>query len=203
MDFSFAEFAIIGIVALLVIGPDKLPGLARTAGLWVGKVRGFINSVKTEIDAELKIEGLKDSVNDSKNSLHEITEIIKDTRSEFQNSINSIKSPDYGDSKTDSEIDSGTSANYQVKAIPDDFDDEDDAQHNEVEEDFVDDYNSDYEITEIDPVSDAEAAQDSKLNADVDSITEKKSESKIPESDNQENVSQAKDEDKNKEQLKS
>ncbi len=148
MDFSFSEFAIIGIVALLVIGPDKLPGLARTAGLWVGKVRGFINSVKTEIDSELKMEEFKNAMSKSNQGLHDITEIIKDTRSEFQNSINSIKSPDFGET-LESDHDKQNS-NHQVKAIPDDvYDELDDAYHNEVEDDFVDDYNSDYETTEV------------------------------------------------------
>jgi len=148
MDFSFAEFAIIGVVALLVIGPDKLPGLARTAGLWVGKVRGFINSVKTEIDAELKMDEIKNAVKGGNNSLHEISEIIRDTRSQFQNSINpnaSIKDA----INTDAPADSDKKQEYLVKAIPDDFDEEGDSAHHDVEDDFVDDYASDYEIEEI------------------------------------------------------
>jgi sec-independent protein translocase protein TatB len=160
MDFSFAEFAIIGIVALLVIGPDKLPGLAKTAGMWVGKVRGFINSVKTEIDAELKMEDIKQAVKNGNTSMHEISEIIRDTRDEFKNSINpngsikeAIEAPDDSDNKS----------NYQVKAIPDDFDDEDDSAHNDVEDDFIDDYNSDYTIEEIESEPNSKADVDKSI----------------------------------------
>lgn len=153
MDFSFAEFAIIGIVALLVIGPDKLPGLARTAGLWVGKVRGFIQSVKTEIDAELKMDDIKKTVKGGGSSLHEITELIKDTRNEFQNSINPNATP----------VDSEQKPEYQVKAIPDEFDEEDDAAHNDVEDDFVDDYNSYQEEDEIDSATKNQVAAENSV----------------------------------------
>ena len=40
-------------IALLVVGPERLPRVARTAGLWVGKIRGFVVSVKADIDKEL------------------------------------------------------------------------------------------------------------------------------------------------------
>ncbi len=156
MDFSFAEFAIIGIVALLVIGPDKLPGLARTAGLWVGKVRNFISSVKTEIDAELKMDEIKNVVKNGNNGIHEISEIIRDTRTEFQNSINSISSTIKEDEST---------PEYQVRAIANDDpynEEDDDSQHNEVEDDFVDDYNSDYEIDEIEASTNAELDSEAK-----------------------------------------
>ncbi len=160
MDFSFAEFAIIGIVALLVIGPDKLPGLARTAGLWVGKVRNFISSVKTEIDAELKMDEVKNAVKNGHNGIHEISEIIRDTRSEFQNSINSISS-------TIKEDD--TTPEYQVKAMANDlYNEEDDSKHNEVEDDFVDDYNSDYEIEEIESSTESELDSEIKTNTEAE-----------------------------------
>jgi len=179
MDFSFAEFAIIGIVALLVIGPDKLPGLARTAGLWVGKVRGFINSVKTEIDAELKMEEIKNAVKGGNNSLHEISEIISETRDEFRNSINPNGSIKDAIDATDESVDStdsvdGDKPNYQVKAIPDDFDEEDDAAHNDVEDDFIDDYNSDYQIDEIETKAEAESDPKTDKQDDNDKSATKK-----------------------------
>ncbi|MGI9318463.1 MAG: Sec-independent protein translocase protein TatB [bacterium] len=53
-DVGFWELAIIGVVALVIVGPERLPGLARTAGLWVGKARRMISDVKRDIDRELK-----------------------------------------------------------------------------------------------------------------------------------------------------
>ena len=53
-DVGFWELAIIGVVALVIVGPERLPGLARTAGLWVGKARRMVADVKRDIDRELK-----------------------------------------------------------------------------------------------------------------------------------------------------
>ena len=49
-DISFWELVIIMIVALLVVGPERLPRVARTIGLWVGKAQSFVRTVKADID---------------------------------------------------------------------------------------------------------------------------------------------------------
>lgn len=58
-DIGFWELALIGVVALLVVGPERLPGLARTTGLYVRKVRRFVASVRSDIEQELRAEELK------------------------------------------------------------------------------------------------------------------------------------------------
>ncbi|MEA3275448.1 MAG: Sec-independent protein translocase protein TatB [Pseudomonadota bacterium] len=59
-DVGFWELALIGLVALLVVGPERLPRLARTAGLWIGRGRRMLSSVKAEIDREMKADELKE-----------------------------------------------------------------------------------------------------------------------------------------------
>lgn len=59
-DIGFLELVVVGVVALLVVGPERLPKLARTAGLWVGRARRTLATVKAEIDSELKAEELKE-----------------------------------------------------------------------------------------------------------------------------------------------
>jgi len=59
-DIGFMELVLVGVVALLVVGPERLPRLARTAGLWVGRARRTLATVKAEIDSELKAEELKE-----------------------------------------------------------------------------------------------------------------------------------------------
>jgi len=59
-DIGALELLLIGVVALLVVGPERLPKLARTAGLWVGRARRAFVSVKEEIDREIKAEELKE-----------------------------------------------------------------------------------------------------------------------------------------------
>lgn len=52
-DVSFWELCVIGVVALIVIGPERLPGLARQVGFWVGKTRRFVSSVQAEFSQEM------------------------------------------------------------------------------------------------------------------------------------------------------
>jgi sec-independent protein translocase protein TatB len=58
-DVGFQELILVAIVALVVIGPERLPRAARVAGKWVGHARRTLSSVKHEIDRELKAEELK------------------------------------------------------------------------------------------------------------------------------------------------
>ena len=53
-DVGFWELTIIAVVALVVIGPERLPKVARTAGHWIGRGRRFVASVKADIDKEIK-----------------------------------------------------------------------------------------------------------------------------------------------------
>ncbi|MEN8204783.1 MAG: Sec-independent protein translocase protein TatB [Pseudomonadota bacterium] len=58
-DIGFWEIIFLMVITLLVVGPERLPRIARTAGLWAGKMRGFVASVKADIDQELAAEELK------------------------------------------------------------------------------------------------------------------------------------------------
>ena len=89
-DIGFWELAIIGVVALIVIGPERLPKVARTVGLWVGRMRGFVLSVKADIDHELRAEELKKIMEQQAKStgLHEIFE-------ETQEALDEFNKPDY------------------------------------------------------------------------------------------------------------
>lgn len=58
-DVGFSELLMVGLVALLVIGPEKLPKAARIAGFWLGKARGTMTSVKAEIQRELHAEEMR------------------------------------------------------------------------------------------------------------------------------------------------
>ncbi len=64
-EIGFWEMVLVGVVAMIVIGPERLPGLARTAGLWLGKARRMIAEVKAEVDRELHLEEIKQSLRQS------------------------------------------------------------------------------------------------------------------------------------------
>ncbi len=58
-EIGIWELVLIMVIALIVIGPERLPEMARNVGRWVGKARGMVRSVKAEIDRELAAEELQ------------------------------------------------------------------------------------------------------------------------------------------------
>ena len=92
-DIGFWELALIGVVALLVVGPDRLPGLARTVGLWVGRIRRYVATVRDDIEREIQAEELKKALEKS-NDLNPLKELVDETRSSIgaaKNEVASVK----------------------------------------------------------------------------------------------------------------
>jgi sec-independent protein translocase protein TatB len=58
-DIGFSELLVIAVVALLVIGPEKLPKVARTAGVMFGRLQRYVNDVKADIQREVELDELK------------------------------------------------------------------------------------------------------------------------------------------------
>lgn len=77
-DVGFWELAVIMVVALLVVGPERLPRLARTVGLWVGRGRRFVQTVKADIDRELAADELKKTLA-KQAEIPELYDIIEET----------------------------------------------------------------------------------------------------------------------------
>ncbi len=70
-DIGFSELLLIAIVALVVLGPERLPKAARFAGLWVRRARNQWDSVKQELERELEAEELKRNLHSVQSSLRE------------------------------------------------------------------------------------------------------------------------------------
>ena len=58
-DVGFSELVVIGLVALIVIGPERLPKVARTVGILLGRLQRYVNDVKSDINREMQLEELK------------------------------------------------------------------------------------------------------------------------------------------------
>ena len=56
---TFSELLLVGLVALLVLGPERLPGAARTAGLWVGRLKRSFNAIKQEVEREIGADEIR------------------------------------------------------------------------------------------------------------------------------------------------
>lgn len=72
-DVGFSELVMVGLVSLLVIGPERLPKVARVAGFWLGKIQQMIANVKVEIQQEFHAEEIRQLLkeNESSDFLHD------------------------------------------------------------------------------------------------------------------------------------
>jgi sec-independent protein translocase protein TatB len=77
-DIGFSELLVIGVVALIVIGPEKLPRLARTLGHLAGKLQRYVSDVKADINREIELEDLK-----------KMRDSMQQAASDFQGSVTS------------------------------------------------------------------------------------------------------------------
>lgn len=93
-DIGFSELMVIGVVALVVIGPERLPKVARTAGHLLGRMQRYVSEVKADINREVEASELRDlkdtvhqaatSMQDAMNShVNDIGQEIKKTEEEF------------------------------------------------------------------------------------------------------------------------
>ena len=96
-DISFMEILVISIVALIVIGPERLPTVARTLGHLYGRCRNFVYSVRTDIHNEMRMEELKkmqssvhETVQSIENSVQQGVDQLKTTVTDVKTEENSL-----------------------------------------------------------------------------------------------------------------
>src|SRR5690606_23062071 len=61
-DIGFSELVLVAVIALLVLGPERLPAAARSAGRWIGTARRLMNQVNQEIEKQIKLEELREKL---------------------------------------------------------------------------------------------------------------------------------------------
>ena len=93
-DIGFTELLLIGVVALIVIGPERLPKVARTAGHLFGRMQRYVSDVKSDISREIELDELKragqefkQSVEASVTDIQQQTSVVDDYLREETNSI--------------------------------------------------------------------------------------------------------------------
>lgn len=89
-DISFFELLMIAIVALLVLGPERLPKAARFAGLWVRRARAQWYSVKSELENELAADELKRSLQQTQASLREVQDDLQRSGESVRRELESV-----------------------------------------------------------------------------------------------------------------
>ena len=86
-DVSFSELLVIAVVALLVIGPERLPKVARTVGAFTGRMQRYMTQIKEEVNREMRFEELQ-------KLQQEIKQSVEQEASALQASIHAPSSPE-------------------------------------------------------------------------------------------------------------
>ena len=79
-DVGFQELALISIIALIVVGPERLPKMARTVGLWAGKIRYYVGQVKNDIEREVRAQELKEMLDKPAGGLDDLYKVAEETK---------------------------------------------------------------------------------------------------------------------------
>ena len=83
-DFSFGELMVVGLVALVVLGPERLPKAARFTGLWVRRARAQWYSVKSELEQELASDELRRSLHAGRDAMREAETQLHDLAGDIE-----------------------------------------------------------------------------------------------------------------------
>lgn len=92
-ESSFLEMLVIGIVALLVIGPERLPGLARKVGRWLGKARAFIATTRSDIEREIRAEEMRSMLSRQEEEIRELRNLMQQNTDEVRQGIDAATKP--------------------------------------------------------------------------------------------------------------
>jgi len=86
IDLGISKLALIGAVALIVIGPEKLPRVARTIGALLGKAQRYVADVKAEVNRSMDLEELRKMKDSVENAARDVESSVRDTTQDFEKS---------------------------------------------------------------------------------------------------------------------
>ncbi len=103
-ELSFGKMMIIAVVALIVLGPEKLPKVARTLGHLLGRARGYANQVKQDIDREMQMDELR-----------KLQEQAKDAARSFETAVNDAGRSVESEASSASKVFNDMESDYKAK----------------------------------------------------------------------------------------
>lgn len=89
-DIGFSELVVIAVVALVVLGPERLPKVARTAGVLLGRLQRYVNDVKSDINREMQLEELKKLQAEVAESARNIEQSVTKEMQSAESSLNQV-----------------------------------------------------------------------------------------------------------------
>jgi sec-independent protein translocase protein TatB len=85
-DIGFSELLLLAVISLLVLGPERLPGAVRTAGVWISRIRHSFNEVRSELERELNATELKQDLHNQS-----ILKQLEDTGRELNQDLDAVR----------------------------------------------------------------------------------------------------------------
>ena len=96
-DISFSELLVIGVIALVVIGPERLPKVARTVGHLLGRAQRYVSDVKGDIQREVELDELKKMKEEMENAARDVTQSMQDTENSIRGNLDLKNHEDYAE----------------------------------------------------------------------------------------------------------
>ncbi len=103
-DVGFSELMVIAVVALVVIGPERLPKVARTAGLLLGRLQRYVSDVKADINREMQLDELKKLQQEMTDQVSSMEASVTHEMREVESSMNNAIAPVTADLTADSAV---------------------------------------------------------------------------------------------------
>ena len=87
-DAGFLEMLVIGVIALLVVGPERLPGVAAKAGKFIGKMKAFVATTRADIEKEIRADEMQGMLAKQKKEINELRDMMSSTKADLTSEIN-------------------------------------------------------------------------------------------------------------------
>ncbi len=104
-DIGFSEMVVLAVVALVVLGPERLPKVAKQAGAWMGKLRRYVDDVKSDINRQMELTELRNLKSQLTDAAKDIETSISSTVSDVQTSFNDVQKSLEGSADTEPRTD--------------------------------------------------------------------------------------------------
>ena len=91
-DIGFSEIVVIGVVALVVIGPERLPKTARTMGLLFGRLQRYVNDVKADISREMELDELRRLQREMQGAAQDFEQSVKTAANDVASGVRNVES---------------------------------------------------------------------------------------------------------------
>jgi sec-independent protein translocase protein TatB len=90
-DIGFSEIVVIGVVALIVIGPERLPKTARMLGHLFGRLQRYVNEVKADINREMELDELRHLQREVKSAAGDLEQSMRGMASDFRSGVRNVE----------------------------------------------------------------------------------------------------------------